>query len=59
MRFVMERHVNSLRADSMGIRREKKLQWFLFDHTGTVKTFASEDNKFCMLHTGKMGFRLA
>ena len=51
--------MNSLRADSMGIRREKKLQWFLFDHTSTVRTFASEGNKFCMLHTGKMGFRLA
>ena len=59
MRFVMERHVNSLRADSMGIRREKKLQWFLFDHDGTMRTFSSGGNQFIMLHTGKMGFRLA
>ena len=59
MRFVMEKHVNSLRADSFGLRQYKGLQWFLFELDKGPATYAGIEKQYVMLHTGKMGFRLA
>ena len=57
MHFVMEKHV-SYRANNIGIRLDRKLAWmyFAFDKELGPRCFAGKN---IMLHTGKVGFRLA
>ena len=56
MHFAMERHV-SYRADHMGIRPTRGLNWmyFEFDKEPGPRTFAGKN---MVLHTGRVGFRL-